>query len=186
MGAKVYGQLEADRRTDALGGRGGHRRRWQASMAVTVTGTGSEDRTEVALRRDPAPAGRFRPGQHRIVATPERPDMLCVPVLKEVRRASEAPSAGRVPAGDEGDTGRGQGDLDDELDPVDPAGAAHPKALAMKVPMRAATMPIRISQPDGDGLAAGQDQPTQRPDDQADDDGADDAGNSLVGSLSLG
>jgi hypothetical protein len=43
-----------------------------------------------------------------------------------------------------GHPGGGQGDLNDELDPVDPSSATDPRALAMSVPMRAATMPIRM------------------------------------------
>ena len=58
-------------------------------------------------------------------------------------------------------------------------------ALAMSDPIRAAMMPIRDGEPDGDVLAAGVHQPAQRPDDEPDDDGADDESEQVV-SLKVG
>jgi len=64
---------------------------------------GSVDRTLPGPRRSPGPGRGGGPG--------------CSPV-------SEASSARCVPAGDEGDADRRKGDLDEQLDPVEAAGAA--------------------------------------------------------------
>jgi ABC-2 family transporter protein len=91
-------------------------------------------------------------------------------------RASEAPSTRSVPAGDEGDTGGRQDDLDEQLDPVDPARASDAHGVGEQRPDEGGDDADDDRQPDGNGLPAWKHQPAERPDDQADDDGADDAG----------
>ena len=76
----------------------------------------------------------------------------------------QAPAAGGVPAGDQGHPGGGQGHLDDELNPVDPAGDTNAERVGDERPDGGSTDADQDGEPDGDVLAAGEHQPPQGPD----------------------
>jgi hypothetical protein len=87
----------------------------------------------------------------------------------------EAPSAGCVPACDQGHTNRGQGDLKEQLDPVDAVGAADIEGVGDERPDDGGGDADQDREPDRDGLSAWEYQATEGADDESDDDGAEDA-----------
>ena len=144
-GAEVHRLLEADRRRRAWAvvrlSRTAGQRSGQARRPLTSTVWNGEPR----LRRILTDPARAPPGATSSAPLHHRwhPTSYGMPALKNLRSASQA-SAGGIPASHQGHPGGGQSDLDNELDPVDPSGAAHAEGVGDEVPMRAATMPIRM------------------------------------------
>src|SRR5215207_9472827 len=85
-------------------------------------------------------------------------------------------SAPVVHSGGEGDTGSGNRDLQQDLDPVDARRDRDTQVLGDERAEDGTDRADDDGEPDGDVLFAGQDQARQRADDQTDDDRGEDAG----------